>query len=971
MASLVVPPRLFAADVRATGIRGNDRSCLDFQVPRPPASWRASFGPFALSPAQRLLERDGVPVRLGGRALDLLIALVDLAGETVGKTELMARVWPNAVVDEGTLRFHLVAVRKALGEGLGGQRYIVNTASKGYTFVAQVVRSEADARAGAPTRRGGNLPAPHSTIVGREDEIPSLVATLLQHRLVSVVGSGGIGKTTVGIAAARDVAHRFDGDVHFVDLSSLASTELVCSSVAAVVGLQNRLDELPALASHLVDRAALIVLDGCEHVIAGAARVAEALVRGCPRVHVLATSREALRAGGEFVHRLTPLAFPPPGEGLTAAAALAYPAVRLLVERAAASNAGFALSDGDALLASQLCRELDGIALAIELAAGRIEALGLKTVTSHFDASARLMWHGRRTAVPRQQTLSATLDWSYALLDDNEQRLLRRLSIFAGSFSMEAAITTCCFDFVRSLGMDLLAGLVAKSLVDVDAGGAALRYSLLDTTKAYASAKLAECGEVRTVTRRFAQFFYELTHGGTEPARDADAQEILPSELPNVRAALQWYFEHDDKPADAVRFAASFCPILLQRSLLTECSRCAHAAISRLPAELVGSRYEALLQLHRALGETLSFAGRERGCTDDAFRRGIEVTESLGDRHAAIRLLNGHAVYLHRGGRFAEALDSAHRAEALQRELDDPEYRTIVDSLVGGSLHLVGRVAEAQAYLERAVAATDAARSNTVSRLGFAHHARSLTVLARNQWLTGRCTTAVDTARAAMAHARETGHAVTQCLAWLWAGQVFGWQGDVASQLQALESLEEVARRHSLSPYLAAADGVRGQILVDEGRAADGVERLRAALEALHASHYEMLTTQSMTALAKGLSALSLHAASLAMCDEAQRTIASGGDFLRMPELLIVRGRALAAAGDSAESTASLAAALALARTQGASSLQVRAALALAEQLMSQGRAAEADALLDTHLDAAADEASPDLARARLLRRRA
>ena len=934
--------------------------------------WRAAFGPFTLSPSRRLLERDGVPVRLGGRALDLLIALVASAGETVSKRELMARVWPDTVVDEGTLRFHMVAVRKALGDGVDGRRYIVNTASKGYTFVAAVERGTADAGArpvvAVPAR---SLPAPGPAIVGRDAEVGALVAAIVERRLVSVVGSGGIGKTTVAIASAHAAAGRFDGDVHFVDLSAISTTELVCSSVAAVVGLQNRLDELPALVGHLAERKALIVLDCCEHVIAGAAQVAEALVQGCPRVHVLATGREPLRANGEFVHRLAPLAFPEEGAGMTAAAALAYPAVRLFVDRAAASGAGFVLTDGDAPLASQLCRELDGIALAIELAAGRIEALGLKAITSHFDANAKLMWHGRRTAVPRQLTLGATLAWSYDLLDADEQRLLRHLAIFAGTFSLEAAIAACCFDVDQAAAIELLASLVSKSLVDVDAGGSTLRYSLLDTTKAYALAKLADSGEAETVASRFAAFFHELMHGCAVRPIDKEAAELLAPELPNIRSALAWTFQQGERVADAVRFAASFCPLLLQRSLLSECARWARDALARLPAELVGTRYEALLQVHSALSETLNFAACKPEVATQAYKRGIEVTEGLGDHRAAIHLLNGQAVFLHRGGHFAAALAAARQADQLADRLDDPEYRTIVDSMLGGSLHLVGQVGEAAGYLERSVACRVAGRVDTAAKLGFAHHIRSLTILARNLWLAGHHARALALAQAAISGARDTRHAVTQCLALLWAGSVFHWQGDIERRLETLAALEELARRHSFTPYLGSADVTRGQILIEQGHAVEGVERIRGALETLHANHYEMLTTTAMTAMAAGLSALSLHAASLRMCDDTLRLIEAGGDHLRMPELLIVRGRALAAAGHCDAAAASLAAAMALARTQGMTAHRVRAAVAPAQQLVEAGRAEDARSLLAPHLAGMEDETSPDLREARALLRQA
>ena len=255
--------------------------------------------------------------------MDLLIALVESAGAVVSKKELLARVWEGVVVDEGSLRFHMYVVRKALGDGEGGQRYIVNTANKGYTFVASVQRRGADTEVPAAAGHVRSLPAFGVAMVGRDEDVQAIVAGLLQRRFMSVVGAGGIGKTTVAIASAQAAAAQFEGDVQFIDFSLISTVEMVRSTVAAAIGLQNAIADLPALAAHLTERKTLLVLDCCEHVISGAAELAESLVRNCPSVHILATSREPLRAEGESVYRLQPLGYPPEGEGTTAETALA------------------------------------------------------------------------------------------------------------------------------------------------------------------------------------------------------------------------------------------------------------------------------------------------------------------------------------------------------------------------------------------------------------------------------------------------------------------------------------------------------------------------------------------------------------------------------------------------------------------------------------------------------------------------
>ena len=935
---------------------------------QPPKRWHATFGPFKLSPDERLLQRGGVPVRLGGRALDLLTVLVENAGAVVSKKDLLAKVWGEVVVEEGSLRFNMYAVRKALGDGEGGQRYIVNTANKGYTFVASVERhgTKDEPRPASPAV-SRSLPALASAVVGRDDEIEAIVAGLLQRRLVSIVGSGGTGKTTVAIASAQAATRHFDRDVYFVDLSQISTAGLVPSAVASAIGLQSARDDHAAIAAQLTENTALIVLDCCEHVIAGVAELAEYIVRQCPAVHILATSREPLLAEGEFVFRLKPLAFPPEGEGTTAQTAMAYPAVRLFVDRAAASGSGFELTDRDAPLVSQLCRELDGIALAIELAAGRMEALGLAAITSHFDASVRLMWHGRRTAVPRHQTLGATLDWSFNLLADAEKRLLRRLSVFAGTFSMDAAIEICCFDGEKSLAIELIVGLVSKSLVNVDAGGAALRYGMLDTTKFYCLRRLEECGELAAVMERFSSYFSAQARERVAQRFNADVADPLPLQLPNLRAALEWYSREGAHASDAVELAASFCPMLLHLSLLAECSRWAQTALSQMPSEFIGSRVEASLQA--ALGQSLMFTGGDAGAAERAFQRSIEVAEELGEFRSALHALNGYAVLLHRDGRFTDALAIARKAQSLLPRIDDAEARAIVNSLLGVALEFVGEVGAAQRHWELSVAYGSASPTDTTSKLGFDHHIRTMCGWARGLWFAGRYAQAVAVAEETMEKARDFGHAASYSIALIWAGSVYGHQGNVKRMEEIVDVLEGVAKRHSFTPYVSIASATRGQILIAEGRPAEGIERMRGAIEALHESRYEMTTNVFLTVMARGLSDLSLHAASLALCDEIAQRIESGGDYLRLPELLTVRGRALAAAGDPDGATQSFLAAMELARQQEVVPGQLRAAIALAQQLTSAGKLAQADRLLRPHVVAAGDETSPDLVLARSLLR--
>ena len=308
-----------------------------------------AFGSFRLIPAQRMLLEDGKPLHLGSRALDILVTLVEGAGETIHKDQLIARTWPDTVVDEGALRVHVAALRRALGDGRGGKRYIANNPGRGYTFVAPVSREQWRETAAPPKRPalGGNLPAQLTRVIGRAETIARVVARVARQRLLTIVGPGGIGKTTVAVAAAETLTGSYTDGVWFVGLASLQDPAFVASSISAALGSTPGVgDPLSSLLAWLRDKRALIVLDNCEHVISAAATTAEAMLREAPQIAILATSREPLRAEGEWLFRLPSLEVPPEGSGgLTAADAMSFPAVELFCERASAALGGIGLTD--------------------------------------------------------------------------------------------------------------------------------------------------------------------------------------------------------------------------------------------------------------------------------------------------------------------------------------------------------------------------------------------------------------------------------------------------------------------------------------------------------------------------------------------------------------------------------------------------------------------------------------------------
>ena len=474
---------------------------------------RVLFGPFELNVLERCLKKADEVVPLGARAFDILATLVGCAGEVVGKAELIARVWPDVTVDEGSLRVHLSALRKALGDGQFGRKYVANVQGRGYSFVAPVTRQAAgDRKPGAPVY-GSNLPAALPDMVGRDAVVSQIRSRLGAERLITILGTGGIGKTMVALAVGHKASDDFPGAVVFADLSVLASREQIATTLASAMGLTVQTgDAEEALLAFLRARRALLILDSCEHLIEQAAQVADRILHCAPGVCLLASSREALQTAGEHVFRLEPLECPPERPGQTVDELLSYPAARLLMERVSARGVDLALGADDVPFMARICRSLDGIPLAIELAARAAAVFGVRDLAAGI--ASRLDWLklGRRTADPRHQTLRATLDWSHDVLSAIERAVLRRVAIFTGRFSLEAALTVADHDGGNGDGATgseiacALASLVEKSLIASRIDFQRVSYRLFDTTRSYALEKLDASGEHDAIARRHASF---------------------------------------------------------------------------------------------------------------------------------------------------------------------------------------------------------------------------------------------------------------------------------------------------------------------------------------------------------------------------------------------------------------------------------------------------------------------------------
>lgn len=457
-----------------------------------------AFGPFLLVPEQQLLLENGETVRIGGRAFDLLTALVQCHGEVVSKQELMFRAWHGAVVDEGNLKVNIAALRRLLGEGPGSARYIATVVGRGYRFVASVRRTaEREAPYARSTRRSGNLSRLSKRIFGREDAINAIWRGLENTRLISIVGPGGVGKTTVALAVAERAASAFPGGAWLVDLSSLDPQSRVSEAIAKTIGaIAHTADENELLEGHLGNREMLLLLDNCEHLIDAVAQCADRILTRTRDVKLITTSREPLCIRGERVRRLCGLGLPPNVEGIKAAEALTFPAVQLFNERAVEKFPSFKLDDANASHVAAICHKLDGHALAIERVAQRVGALGVAGMLDHLDRRFH-MFDGYHEGPARHRTLTATVEASYALLSETEQTILRRLSAFVGAFSLESAcIVGGAEDIERATVLEDIANLVAKSLLSAEVRDGLMQYRQSHVTRAFAMQKRIERDEL-------------------------------------------------------------------------------------------------------------------------------------------------------------------------------------------------------------------------------------------------------------------------------------------------------------------------------------------------------------------------------------------------------------------------------------------------------------------------------------------
>ncbi len=901
---------------------------------------------------RRELLVDGQPTRLGGRAFDTLMTLIDARGTIVGKDALMSQVWPGQVVGENNLQLQISTLRKVFG---ADGDLIRTVAGRGYQFTGEVREALA---AGPPSARPSqrtNLPASTSELIGRDTELRHVTNLVTTHRLVTLIGAGGIGKTRLGLETARQILPKFADGVFLAQLAPLSRPELVPVTVAVALNLPRVADTVSPerIAAAVGSRQLLLVLDNCEHVVEAAARVAEALLRASPGVSVLATSSEPLRAEGEYLYRVPRLDLP--AETAEAEDIWRHDAVRLFVTRAQAAEPEAVLDTRVASTVAGICRRLDGLPLAIELAAARVASFGVEGIAARLDDRFRLLTSGNRTALPRHQTLRATLDWSYELLSERERVVLRRLAVFAGGFTLDSASEIASSaDVTAADVVDGVATLVGRSLVSTDLGGGGPSYRLLETTRAYALEKLRESGELEQFSRRHAEYYRTLCdqldlEGDRRPIGDWLA--TYRHDLDNVRLALDWAFSPAGDPAIGVAVTVAAVPLWTHLSLMKECcARVEHAIATLGPHVPPDPRRDMrlFLALGTALLHTSSVGSPEMTV---ALTKALKLAEDLDDTEYRLRALFGLYVYRFITGDYRGALAIAEIFATIAAKADDPTNALIGSRLIGAALHILGDQSGARRHVERLVGADLAStRRSHIIRYQFDQSVVTNCYHARILWLQGFPDQALRITQGTIEDPRTAEHLISLLYALVQAACPLAlYAGDLVLADRFVEMILDLSAKHGLNLWHVWGECFEGVLLIKRGDCIAGSRRLRAALAGLPEAAFHLHNTSFLAELAEGLGGAGQIGEGLAVIDHAIARAEHKEERWLFAELLRKKGELLVLDGAPAAAMRAedhFQQALDWARRQTVLSWELRGATSLARLWHQRHRTSQARKLL-------------------------
>ena len=908
--------------------------------------------------AKRELRAHGSAIPIGSRAFEIIETLVQSSGQLVTKDDLMRRVWPGVNVEDNTVQVHISAIRKALGRDRG---MLKTVSGRGYRLLGDwTTRQEStppkpDALQRTPAAAHPfltNVPVAASALIGRETAVQHLCDLVTAYRVVTLTGPGGIGKTVLASEVARRLFPTLEADVFFVELVSLSDPDLVPSTVAHVLHLQLHGDEMSpeSVARSIGSEKVLLVLDNCEHVIDAAATMVETLLRLCPHTTVLATSREVLRIEGEFVYRV--LALEVPAEELeNSDNLLVHSAVQLFIARTRSLRADFHPEDDKLPVVAAICRQLDGIPLAIEFAAARAATLGIQQVAGRLDDRFALLTGGRRTALPRHQTLRATLDWSYDLLPEAERRLLRHLAIFPAGFTLEAA-TAVARETESNVALGT-SNLVSKSLVTLDGSEAARRWRLLETVRVYSFEKLAKSGEHGQAMRRLAEFYLALFAPFAIESRLQAAIDDLSRyrlEVSNLRAALNWAFSPGGDTALGIELAATASDFWVAVSLVAESRDWAERALAEL-GEGAGTRSEMVLRC--SLGLALIYTQGMSVHTSEVLTRALALARELKDFDYQQRATCGLWLFAARSVALNDALAFAREYEEVAR-VRDLQSRATAAWLVGVPQSYLAAHVEASEQLQWAIDQYPVvSRCKDMIRLGGDVRASALSHNTVNLLSQGLLDAASRAARSAIEEARGTNQPFVLCVALWAAGFVSLSLGELDRANDYGEELVDLAYKRALRPFYAIGLCLSGSLAAKRGGPETVIGPLRSGLAEMQETRYLLFYPCLRTELAAALGAIGRFDDGLTEIDEVLHFAQHADYRWFVPEILRVKGELLALRGfdDPAPIEDLFRKSMRQANAQQAVYWELSAATSLAQLLQGQHRYTEARVVLSPVYD--------------------
>lgn len=917
------------------------------------------FGEFRLLPDRQALLRAGQPVRIGSRALDILTLLVQRAGELVSRAELEAYVWPSTFVHESNLKVHVSALRRALRVAPDDPDSILNIPGRGYCFTLPVT---VEGRARASSRRwprpGTGSYSSSARIIGRDDEIAAVVQAISQHPLVTIVGAGGVGKTTLALAAAERFSGQHDAAPCFVDLSAIDDPQLVAHVIAGALGVRVDLNDLlGGIGDHLRATPRLLILDNCEHLTAAVAAMVENLTSDLDRAILLATSREPLRARKEHVHRLSPLACPDAGIRMPPADALRYPAVALFAIRAE-ERAGFSIRDDeDAAAASQICRELDGIPLAIELAATRLDSMRPAELLRRLQDRFAVLRQADLAVPARQRTLLATLDWSYRLLSDTESRILRFAAIFARDFALDdliAILGTAASDTAPLDTGDAVAGiegLVAKSFATAELSGGSRRYRLFESSCRYALARLDAAGERDRAQVAHATHLLAVLQRAEEEWHwrvTGDWIALYGSRVDDLRRAIAWAFGANGDGMMGVRLTAAAIPLWEALCHVDESGarvRDALRVAETLPACDAGLKTK-LAWRH---AWTLTWSEQRLPDTEAPWIECLRLARASGDTEYQLRALWGLAIYETFTARSVAAIGHLLEFEAMAERAEDWSVLPDGQRLMALARTYVGELREGNELLEQLARRFNRIEKQArVTRFSIDRYCIIRSSLAFTRWLRGRSESALAAAAQAVDAALAIDHAVSRCNALVFAGVPLAlWTGNLDRAAAGIEDLRQnlairntAVWRRITRFFEAALRHARGE--------PEAVAEMSDSLDDLLETGFVARAPMYIAMLAEALVTAGRMGEAQARIDDAKARIARSRECWCRPEILRIQGLIAAANGDRTTAQARFVEAIADADALGALNLELRAASALARHLATDGRRKAAFAVLSS-----------------------